>query len=74
MDERKTLDKDDPGTDHEPAETQLERANKLVTQVPPFVVKPFSLGLRPGIDPNRLNQLNDELEIEEYLRKEARVG
>jgi len=26
----------------------------------------FSSALRPGIDPNRLNQLADELEIEEF--------
>ncbi len=34
-----------------------------------FKVKPFSLEFRPGIDPNRLNQLVDQLEIEDYLRK-----
>lgn len=34
-----------------------------------FKVRPFSLAFRPGVDPNRLNQLVDELEAEEYLRK-----
>lgn len=38
---------------------------------PPFVVKPFSSGFRPGIDPDRLNQLNDKLEIEDFLREAA---
>ena len=27
----------------------------------------FETNLRPGIDPNRLNQLADELEIEEFV-------
>ncbi len=30
----------------------------------PFRVEPFSLGLRPGIDPHKLNQLADELETQ----------
>ena len=29
-----------------------------------FVVEPHDFGLRPGIDPDRLNQLVDELEVE----------
>ena len=33
-----------------------------------FVVEPFDAGLRPGIDPTRLNQLADELEVEATLR------
>ncbi len=31
----------------------------------------WPLGLRPGIDPTKLNQLVDELEVEEFLRKQA---
>ncbi len=31
----------------------------------------WPLGLRPGIDPTKLNQLVDELEVEEFLRKRA---
>ena len=39
----------------------------------PFVVKPFNMGgYMPGIDRNKLNSLVDELEIEEFLRKQAR--
>ena len=37
--------------------------------VPEFVLEPAPLGLRAGIDPNRLNSLPDELEAEEFLRK-----
>ena len=34
-----------------------------------FRVTPFSLGLRPGIDPYKLNQLADELETQEFVKK-----
>ena len=37
-----------------------------------FRVKPHPLGLRPGIDPSRLNQLADELEVEELARRMRR--
>ena len=30
-----------------------------------FVVEPHAFGIRPGVDPDRLNQLVDELEAEE---------
>jgi hypothetical protein len=33
----------------------------------PFEVHARPMGLRPGIDPARLNHLNDELEIEAFL-------
>lgn len=35
----------------------------------PVTVNTFPGGLRPGIDPLKLNQLSDEIEIEEFLRK-----
>jgi len=35
----------------------------------PYKVQTFESGLRPGIDPTKLNQLSDELEVEEFLRK-----
>ncbi len=37
-----------------------------------FKVEPFPAGLRPGIDPNKLGQLLDEMEVEEFLRKMSR--
>lgn len=41
--------------------------------LPPFKVEPFHCGgFLPGIDPNRLNQLVDELQVEEFLRKASR--
>ena len=36
---------------------------------PPFRVKAHSSAYQPGIDPTKLNQLVDELEVEEFIRK-----
>lgn len=36
---------------------------------PPFKIRAFVGGLQPGIDPDRMNQLLDELEAEEFARK-----
>jgi len=33
-------------------------------KAPRFTVKPHLFGLRPGIDPDRLNEIVDELEID----------
>ena len=41
---------------------------------PKVVTRPMPLGLRPGFDPDRMNQLVDELEVEDYLRKAAEDG
>lgn len=38
----------------------------------PFHVKPHSFGLKPGIDPDKLNQLLDQLEAEEFSKKMLR--
>ena len=35
----------------------------------PFKVVPNHSGLVPGVDPQRLNQLNDELEAERFHRE-----
>ena len=42
--------------------------------VAPFKVDPFpaSFRLNPGIDPDKLNQFLDDLEVEDYLRKQER--
>ena len=39
---------------------------------PIFRVKPLPGGLRPGVDPLKLNQLNDELEVQEFIERFAR--
>ena len=49
----------------------------LVTAPPPgpdkpFRVTPFSIKFRPGIDQDKLNQLVDELEVQEFAAKYAR--
>lgn len=38
----------------------------------PYRVKPWSFGFKPGIDPDKLNQLVDQLEVEAFLEKQAR--
>ncbi|MEO1302749.1 MAG: hypothetical protein AAFV36_06150 [Myxococcota bacterium] len=39
------------------------------TEPEPFRVEPMHLGFQPGIDPNRLNQLLDELDVDDFLEK-----
>ena len=38
----------------------------------PYRVVPIHSGFAPGVDPLRLNQLNDELEVEDFLEESAR--
>ncbi len=38
----------------------------------PFTVEPHASGLRTGVDAQRLNQLADELEVEDFLRESGR--
>jgi len=47
--------------------------NRAAT-IQPFVVEPQACGLMSGIDPLRLNQLVDELELEACLVKATRDG
>lgn len=35
---------------------------------PPYVVGPKAMGTRPGIDPTRLQQLADDLEIDAFVQ------
>lgn len=48
------------------------RAAKLKEK--PFKVEPFpaSFRLNPGIDPDKLNQFLDDVEVEEFVRKQNR--
>ena len=58
------------------AVNQALRAGLAVEDAParaPFRVVPHDGGgFLPGIDPNKLGQLADELEVEEFLRKYRR--
>lgn len=46
------------------------RASAEPEQRQPFRVEPFhDLGFKPGIDPDKLGQLDDELQTEEFTRK-----
>jgi len=50
----------------------LRRGLRLGTQPPkprPFKVQPTALGVRPGIDLDRMNQLVDELDAEARIPK-----
>jgi cell division protein FtsB len=38
----------------------------------PYRIVPIHSGFLPGIDPLKLNQLNDELEVEDFLEERAR--
>ena len=41
-------------------------------RVMPFRVKPHAFGFKPGIDPDKLNQLLDQLEAEEFSKNLSR--
>lgn len=43
---------------------EVEKGKKPRTKV-----ETFALEFKPGIDPNRLNQMVDQLEVEDYVRK-----
>jgi hypothetical protein len=49
----------------------LRRGDKPSPPLPRFVVKSKPCGFRAGIDILHLNRLYDEIEIEDFLRKEA---
>jgi hypothetical protein len=51
--------------------TALRKGLARSEEAPPHtvVVRPHDFGASPGIDLDRLNQLTDELEVEDYLRK-----
>jgi len=50
----------------------LGMTGKSVEPLPPFVVKPYDMGVMPGIDLDKANQLLDEWDVEAYLEKERR--
>ena len=52
----------------------LSRTARLTGRSQPFVVEPQACGLMPGIDPLRLNQLVDQLDLEAFLLKPSRDG
>lgn len=39
------------------------------TRQPRFEVRPYAFGFKPGVDLDRLNQIADELETDEVVRK-----
>jgi hypothetical protein len=51
----------------------LRSRARPLPRLPRFKVEARARGFRPEIDVLRLNQLNEELQIEEFLAKEARI-
>lgn len=47
----------------------LQQGSKSAPPLPRFVVQPKACGFRGGIDPSRLNQLVDDLEVEDFQRE-----
>ena len=45
-------------------------APKAPEERPVFRVRPHHGGFRPGIGPLKLNQLNDQLEVEDFLEEQ----
>jgi len=43
----------------------IKQRREKISEPKPFVVKSFPMGLSPGIDPLKFNQLADELDVEE---------
>jgi hypothetical protein len=70
--------------EHKPFKQALNEALRRGLKAPgtgeeaPFLVRSRPLKLRPGIDPSKLRDLDDEAEVEEFLRKtralEARLS
>ena len=52
----------------------LSPTARLTGRIKPFVVEPQACGLMPGIDPLRLNQLVDQLDLEAFPVKQVRDG
>jgi hypothetical protein len=50
----------------------LPRARKPAARLPRFEVKPKACGFRAGVDPDKLHQLLDDLEVEDFNRRLAR--
>ena len=53
-----------------PAPPQSEEDGGKGSKLPPFKVVPFSSGFAPGVDPNNPKHFLDELDVEDYFRKE----
>lgn len=51
----------------------LRSSDKPPPRLPGFKVEAKRRGFRPGIDTFCLNQVDEELQIEEFLAKEARI-
>ncbi len=48
-------------------------AAEAARSAPKVVMQPFTGGLLPGYDPDRMNQLCDELEVEAFLKTDGKI-
>jgi hypothetical protein len=48
----------------------IASSSDVMPQRKPVIIVTRPLGLKPGYDPNKLNQLVDELETEEFSKKQ----
>lgn len=60
------------GQPHESTHENLEKASPEVR--PKFLVRAWNMGLRPDIDPNRMNQLAEQPEDEAIIKKLGKVA
>lgn len=71
---RKSRELDKPFKELVNAALRKGLAENFTAKQTPVVVRPHDFGANPGIDLDRLNQLVDELEVEDYSRKAAQNG
>lgn len=71
---RKSRELEEPFKEVVNAAIRKGLAENLKDKKHAVVVRPHDFGASPGIDMDRLNQLVDELEVEDYLRKAAKDG
>jgi hypothetical protein len=50
----------------------LQQVRKPAARLPRFEVKPKACGFRAGVDPHKLRQLLDELEVEDFNQELTR--
>ncbi len=51
----------------------LEQCGEAKRPKKKFKVRPFKFGMKPGIDPDKINQLLSDWDVEDYLSQEAKL-
>jgi hypothetical protein len=71
---RKSRELDKPFKELVNAALRKGLAENLEAKENTVVVRPHDFGVSPGLDLDRLNQLVDELEVEDHLKKASNNG